>query len=78
MEPQDDYDEHPRKKRKKGNVTFTDAQEEALRDWFQENPLFYDQSKREFKNKVKKDRMVKWKARELGVTGMNFLPESLC
>lgn len=44
------------------------AAEEHLAEWFRDNPLFFDQTHMDFKNKSKKDRMLEQKAKELGIT----------
>lgn len=49
--------------------SLTDEQEDALAEWFQSQPLFFDQSVRDFKNKDKRERLLEEKARDFGLQG---------
>ena len=56
---------------KRGHVSdnLTIAQEQDLADFFSDNPLFYDQTLKEFKMKAKRDHMYDTKVKEMGLTG---------
>lgn len=49
--------------------SLTEDQEDALAEWFQSQPLFFDQSVRDFKNKDKRERLLEEKARDFGLQG---------
>lgn len=49
--------------------SLTDEQEDALAEWFQSQPLFFDQSVRDFKNKDKRERLLEEKAQDFGLQG---------
>ena len=56
--------------KKKVGETFTSAQEAELAQWFEEHPIFYDQSLKEFKMTGRKIKVGGGrKGKELGVTG---------
>ena len=38
---------------------YSPAQEEALVEWFRDNTFFYDKASTDFKNRMKKERLVK-------------------
>ena len=58
-------------KMKKFNIpdSLTAAQEQVLVDWLGKHPIFFDQYKKDFRNKGKRDRMLVEKAKEFGITG---------
>ena len=66
---EDDGDLPPKAKRAKVSENISAQQEQILVDWFSENPLFYDQSLKDFKNKGKRDRLLEDKAKELNMSG---------
>ena len=47
----------------------TEAQEEAIVDFYQSNPLFFDQTVKEFKMKAKKMAMLEELGQRIGVSG---------
>lgn len=49
--------------------SLTEGQEDALAEWFQSQPLFFDQSERDFKDKDKRERLLEEKAQEFGLRG---------
>ena len=53
--------------------TFTAHEEQQLVEFFASNPIFYDQSRDDFKNKSKKDRLLTEIGTELGTTGKCYL-----
>lgn len=55
----------------------TPDQEEYFCDWFQDQPIFYDQRLRDFKNRGKRDRLLQELAKELGLTSTLVIYHSL-
>lgn len=53
--------------------SLTDEQEDALAEWFQSQPLFFDQSVRDFKNKDKRERLLEEKAQDFGLQGKDIM-----
>ena len=51
----------------------TPEQEDELLEWFKANPIFYDQSRRDFKEKRKRDRLLVEKGKEMGISGEHKL-----
>ena len=69
---QNDETEHvvqTTKKKRKVADSLSEETEQSLADWFAANPLFWDQSLRDFKRKDKKERLLVEKAREFNLTG---------
>ena len=56
-------------KKKKVPENLSAAQEQTLADWFSEQPMFFDQTHRDFKDRQKKDRLLADKGKELGMSG---------
>ncbi|XP_034048735.1 uncharacterized protein LOC117529938 [Thalassophryne amazonica] len=67
-----DGEDTARTTRKKFEV-FSEAEEENLAEWFRSHPLFYDQTVKDFKNRQKKDRLLKEKGKELRVSGSDIM-----
>lgn len=67
-----------RSRRCKVPDSLTDDQEDALAEWFQSQPLFFDQSVRDFKNKDKRERLLEEKARDFGLQGDYEHPRYSC
>ena len=59
--------------RKKAGDTFTLAQESDMAQWFEDNPIFYDQSLSEFKFTARNRKLAEEKGKEMGVTGAELL-----
>ena len=49
--------------------TFTADEEQQLLEFYASHPIFYDQSRDDFKNKSRKDRLLNEIAEVLGTTG---------
>ena len=47
----------------------TPEQEQELAEFYEENPLFYDKNRSDFKNTKKKDRLLQEKAEQIKVSG---------
>lgn len=56
-----------------GRFELASEQEDELVQWYQENPLMYDQANPDFKNRQKKDRLVERKASEMNVKPVQIL-----
>lgn len=54
-------------------LSLTEEQEVSIVEWYRQNPLFYDKSERDYKNRDRRDAMLNEKARELSITGMVFI-----
>ena len=67
---EDDDEEDGAPPRKKINVSeqFTMDQEQQPIEFFAANPLFYDQTLKEFKDRCKKDRLLTEMGTDLGMT----------
>lgn len=72
----DDDEEEPRKKSKM-TCQLSNEQEEELVEWFSAHPIFYDKSKRDFKDRGRREQLLEGKARELGLTGKSLASTSL-
>ena len=51
-----------------GQVPITTDMEDELADWFEAHPIFFDQSKTDFKNWIKRDKLMTDNADELGMS----------
>ena len=69
----DEEDGAPARKRVHVSDTLSVVQEQDLVDFFSENPLFYDQTMKEFKKRGKRDHMLDTKGKEMGC---NIKPSS--
>lgn len=58
---------------KVSRLSLTEEQEVSIVDWYRQNPLFYDKSKRDYKNRDRRDALLNEKAHELSITGMVFI-----
>ena len=56
------------KRKKVETVSLKSEDEEGVMEWYREHPMFYDNAKRDFKNKALKDRIMGDKAKELKLT----------
>lgn len=67
------------KKKKLTRVSFDDATEVELVEWYSNNRMFYDKSLKEYKDTEKKKRIMEEKASSLNnpVTGMNCIQHHL-
>ena len=65
-------DPKAKRRRKVETVALNSEDEEMVIEWYREHPIFHDQSKREFKNKVMKDHIMGEKAKELKFTSKYF------
>lgn len=70
---QQDEDLGLRARRCKVPDSLTEEQENALAEWFQSQPLFFDQSVRDFKDKDKRERLLEEKARDFGLRGKDIM-----
>jgi len=69
----DTNDSTPSGKQKRMGTNFTEEQEEEIVRWFKDSPIFYDQTRRDFKNKAKREKMMNEKAAEFGVPGEHII-----
>ena len=60
-------EDFPSTKRRKEKVKLYEEQEEDILNWYMGNEMFYNQSKREFKDRAKKDQMISEKAKEMHI-----------
>ena len=64
-----EQDGAPSRKRAHVSYNLTVEQEQDLVNFFSDNPLFHDQTLKEFKMRAKRDHMLDTKAKEMGFTG---------
>ena len=60
-------------KRKKVPESLTPEQEQALADWFADEPMFYDQTHADFKDRGKRDRKLAEKGQLFGLSGEHII-----
>ena len=65
------------RKKMKSEERVRPEQEDELVEWFRANEMFYDQTRRDFKDKQKKDRLLNVKGKEMGISGeyrLEYMP----
>ena len=70
-DPEDPDEDSGAPARKRAHIAdeLTKTQEQDLVDFFAEHPLFYDQTLKDFKNCPRRDRLLDYKGKELGMSG---------